>query len=362
MNNNVIGFDVGTGNLVGAKYKDDAETIEISKMRNVFYLIDPELFKSTMMVDNKLSFIEILNDEDEIEKVAIIGQDAYDWCNAFDASVRRPMQKGVITTKDIDALEVVTLMVERLVGRSNGGFCVYSIPAQSIDVDIPPVLYHEKVFGKIFESLGYKSEPMNEGMSIIFSECAKENFTGISLSFGAGLTNVACSFKGVPALTFSVSRGGDWIDESVADSLGLIPNRITKVKEKDTFDLMNPKEGRKSEKRIREAIAVYYENLINYVLRNFVNEIEKKSEGIDLETEMPIVVSGGTSMAGNFLEMFKNVFSKLSDNFPFDISEIRAASDPLCAVANGNLIYASWKNKKNLGENKDEERSKTSKK
>ena len=48
----------------------------------------------------------------------------------------------------------------------------------------------------------------------------------------------------------------------------------------------------------------------------------------------------GTSLAENFLPFFEQVFEKKRRKFPFDVSEIRHASDPLNAVARGLLIQA----------------------
>jgi len=51
-------------------------------------------------------------------------------------------------------------------------------------------------------------------------------------------------------------------------------------------------------------------------------------------------VSGGTSKAGGFLEFFKEVFEEKRKKFPIEISEIRAAKEPLDAVARGLLVQA----------------------
>jgi actin-related protein len=51
-----------------------------------------------------------------------------------------------------------------------------------------------------------------------------------------------------------------------------------------------------------------------------------------------IVFSGGTSMAGNFIELVKDVFKKI--DFPIPVKEIRMAKDPLHATAKGALVAA----------------------
>lgn len=356
MSKQIMGFDVGTGNLVFAK--QEGKDIISESMRNMFYPLDPETLNTSLFSPDKSDYIEIKNDKNEIEKVILVGQDAYDLCNAVNAEVFRPMKKGVISSQELDSLDVISLMIEKMIGgKVTDGYCVYSIPAQPVDIDAPSVLWHEKVFDKIFTKLGYKTKAMNEGMSVIFAECSKENFTGIGISFGAGLTNVALSFNGIPVLTFAVSRGGDWIDEKVGENQNIKPNKISKVKEKEDFNVIDPSSGgRKQEQRIRENIAVYYENLINYVLKIFIREFQKKADGIDLDTDITIVVSGGTSKANGFLELFKKVLDENSKDFPFDIKEIRSASDPLDAVARGNLVYALWEESKNNPPKKGKEK------
>ena len=46
--------------------------------------------------------------------------------------------------------------------------------------------------------------------------------TGVAISMGAGMCNIAVMYQGMTALSFSVSRGGDWIDECVATDTGRI--------------------------------------------------------------------------------------------------------------------------------------------
>jgi actin-related protein len=53
-----------------------------------------------------------------------------------------------------------------------------------------------------------------------------------------------------------------------------------------------------------------------------------------------LVISGGTSLAGGFLELFEERFNKRRKKFPIEVSEIRQAKDPLNAVAHGMLIQA----------------------
>ena len=51
-----------------------------------------------------------------------------------------------------------------------------------------------------------------------------------------------------------------------------------------------------------------------------------------------IVFSGGTSMAGNFIELVRDVFKAI--DFPLPVKEVRMAKDPFNATAKGALIAA----------------------
>ena len=111
-------------------------------------------------------------------------------------------------------------------------------------------------------SLGINNKPINEAMAIIYSECQKEKFSGISYSFGAGMVNCVMAWRGVEACKFSTARSGDFIDNSVADSLDIVSNRVTSIKEK-YLDLSCDQTNYENKKiaRILEALHFYYESI-----------------------------------------------------------------------------------------------------
>jgi len=270
------------------------------------------------------------------ESTYIVGHDAFAFGNMFNQPIKRPMQKGMIASDNVDAADILAVMVQSIVGepKDEKERCFYSIPAESLDMQ-NNVLYHEAIFGRILSALGYQPIAFNEATAVVFAECEDQANTGIGISFGAGMTNVSVCYKGIEITKFSLARGGDWIDQNAAQSLGMVSNRLTAIKEKPDFDLRSPASGgKKNEKRLREALGFYYANLIQYT----ITHISKELEGLD--TEFPdsirVVVSGGTSMPQGFLDLVKETFDRFE--FPFDISEVGHASDPLGAVAKGCLV------------------------
>jgi len=321
-----IGLDCGTMNICCAR--NDADQIRIT--RNVFLPISDE---SVSM--SELSNISYVKSEDG--DVFIIGEDAFKFANIFGQAVSRPMEKGLISPKEISAIDVLTLIIRGLVGniKDRDVYCAYSIPAEAID-ETRSVVYHTRVFGRILGALGVNHRPVNEGAAIIYSECSKERFSGVGISFGAGMCNVAIMYKGVEVLKFSTSRSGDYVDNSVAESLSLIPNRVTSIKER-RLDLAKGfmGEGDKKIRRVMEALEYYYSALINYTIKKVINEFDEKVD-IEVDEKLPVIISGGTSMPNGFLELFKSTISQ--HDLPFGVSEVRQARNPLTAVANGLLV------------------------
>ena len=321
-----VGLDIGTMNIVSARQGDDKKTL-IARIRDSF--LDLDLSAKKML---KLSGVDFIEREDEI---LIIGDAALETANVFGQEARRPLSQGLISAGEIDAIEVLGILIKHVLGEPSDKdeVCYFSVPAAPVDDLSRDVVYHQGVFERIVSECGYDAVASNEAMAIIFSECAKEGFSGLSISFGAGMCNIALAVNTIEGLCFSVARGGDWIDSGSARATGSTRSKIVAVKESG-IDLLNPKT------REEEAIAVYYKSLIEYCLKHVANEFKKISGKFSLPKPIPLVISGGTSKAGGFVEFFKQVLEKQKKRFPIEVSEIRHAKDPLNAVALGLCIQA----------------------
>jgi len=350
MKEKFVGFDIGTGNLVCARALDisdkDKIKAEITMMRNMFIPVSKSDITLSELSNSTLKYIEVYETDGSLDKIAVIGEDAFKWANIFGGEVRRPMNKGVISNKESDAYEIVAGMISDMIKSDDEDkyekkYCVYSVPASPIDENIPSVKFHEAIFNQIFSKLGYTSMALNEGMAIIYSNCKKENYTGIGISFGAGLTNISISYKGIPAITFSIGRGGDWIDYKSAEATGKMVTRITSLKENklSLLPATIPNEKR-DERRIKDVVRIFYTQLMEYTLEKICKKIEEYTDNISIDMPVPIILSGGTSMIEGFKEKFEEIFNdKYINMFPFEISEIRYANDQLTSVAQGCLEY-----------------------
>ena len=321
-----VGLDLGTMNIVSARQLT-GNKVETKRVRDAF--LDLDLSAKKQLRLSKVDYVE------QDDAIVVIGDSALNMANLFKREARRPLSRGVISAGELDAQQILSLLVGHVLGDpvEKGEHCFYSVPAAPIDDEGQDIIYHTEVFRKIISEYGYTAHPMNEAMAIVYSQCAEDNFSGLGVSFGSGMCNIALAYQTVKGMDFSVSRGGDWIDEHAAKAMGSTASRMCAIKERGV-DLIRP------EGRDQEALALYIRALIKYCLENIAIQFKKVQSAMDLPEPIPFVVSGGTSKAGGFLEVFKEEFDLVKKGFPIEISEIRAAKDPMTAVAEGLLVLA----------------------
>lgn len=324
------GLDIGTMNLVSARQTQNG--IKTRRIRDAF--LDLPLDAKKML---KLSDVDFVEREDDL---VILGDPALDVANMFGKEVRRPLSAGLVSPSEFDSLEVLSLLVKNVLSKPavENEHCYFSVPAEPVDVPDQDIVYHQGVFERIVTECGFAAHASNEAMAILFSETAKEGFSGIGLSFGAGMVNVALAMNTIEGLSFSVARAGDWIDRGAARSIGSTAARMCMIKEQG-LDLNKRKKTREE-----EAIAFYYKAMIGYALDNLAKEFKRVESKFALPKAIPIVVSGGSSMVGGFLDIFQEVFNEKAKKFPIPISEIRQPDEPLNCVARGLLIQAMQEN------------------
>ncbi|MFC7177577.1 hypothetical protein [Halosegnis marinus] len=318
------GIDIGTMNIVSAR-QDGGETVFVQQ-RNSFVEID-----YSDMAEQMLSRSDVLHIR-KGDDVYVVGDDALNFANIFNQETRRPMSQGILSSEEKSAIPMIKLIIEQVLGEPEqpGERVFYSTPADPIDSDLS-TLYHQKTLESFLGDMGFDPEPINEGMAVIYSELADSNFTGLGISFGAGMTNVCLSYYAVPVMTFSVARGGDWIDEQTATATGQTVDKVTSIKEDDfRLDFTTDAGG------VEGALSIYYDNLLDYVIEKISDEVNEEDveEGLDI----PVVVTGGTSSPAGFESLFEERFEQAS--IPFSISSVNKVDDPLYSVARGALVAA----------------------
>jgi len=328
------GLDCGTSFYIAA-----TEEL-VKKQRNAFLTVDGEVNQVKRMLKRQgIPFVE------KAGKVHIVGQHAFNYAQIFStAELKRPMKSGLLNPTEKDALPVLNAIIGELLGDAvDGETCVYCIPSKPIDVQ-REVSYHEDVLRTIIEQYGYKVRKIEEAVAIGYEGLVDTQLTGVAISMGAGMCNIAVMYQGMTALSFSVSRGGDWVDENVAMDTGVSKAKVTNIKETSTtLDLssatyQNIYEEETDEANVLIAIRSYYGALINYLLTNLKVQFEGVENVPNFPEPVPIVIGGGTALVKGFLDVFNEQFDQ--DEFPIPISEIILIEDAHTAVSRGCLSEA----------------------
>ena len=327
-----FGLDCGTSFYICATENS------IKKQRNAFLTVDGEPGQvKRMLKRQKIPFVE------KSGKVHIVGQHAFNYAQIFGSvDLRRPMKSGLLNPEERDALPILNAIIGELLGKAKKDeVCVYCIPAKPIDMD-REVSYHEDVLKQIIESYGYNAHVIEEGVALAYEGLVDNNLTGISISMGAGQCNICVMYAGMTALSFSVARGGDWIDENVSNDTGVSRAKVQYIKEnarlidlssgikKDIYD-----EGEEEQANVLHAIRSYYGVLINYLLTNLTHQFEGADKMPNFPEDVPIIIGGGTCLIKGFIDVFNEQFNQ--DAFPIPVKEIKIVEDSHTAIARGCL-------------------------
>ena len=222
------GLDCGTSFYISAT--EDT----IKKQRNAFLTVDGEVSQVKRMLKRQgIPYVE------KAGKVHIVGKHAFNYAQIFSAAkLRRPMKNGLLNPIERDSLPVLNAIIGELLGKAKENeICVYCVPAKPIDAD-REVSYHEDVLRTIIEQYGYKAKKIEEPVALGYEGLVDSELTGIAISMGAGMCNVAVMYQGMTALSFSVARGGDWVDDNVSVDTGVSGAKVTYIKESsNTLDL-----------------------------------------------------------------------------------------------------------------------------
>lgn len=327
----MVGLDVGTSFIVASREKKG--NIEYLDFRDAFYVIKPTTPVATKMIEKGLAGKVFIKDADG--SFILLGKDAIEKAIERNDTAKRPMYRGVVSSKEKDAKRILSFILKEVVGKPNqpGEKIVFCVPAQPVDQEGQDfdVGYHEDVVTTILKECDYDPRAINEAEALCYAELENDEYTGIAISCGAGMTNVCVMLNGEPTVLFSTTKSGDWIDRMSAVAVGEPESVVQAEKEGGGFKIGEP-----TDNPILAAVSAYYQRLIDYTTKQLSVALTGHKSLPKFKTPLTIVIAGGTSQAEGYVEEFTK---KLQDNnFPLPIKEVRHASDPLHAVSKGCLI------------------------
>jgi hypothetical protein len=325
------GLDVGTSYIVLSQELNNE--IAYKDFRDAFYVIKPTTPVATKMIEKGLSGKVFIKDSDG--SFILLGKDAIEKAIERNDNAKRPMSKGVVSAKEKDAKRVLAFILKEVAGQASepGEKLVFCVPAQPVDQEDEDfdIGYHEDVVKSIRSECGYDARAINEAEALCYSELGDDDYTGIGVSCGAGMTNVCVMLNGEPTVVFSTTKSGDWIDRMSAIATGEKDSVVQAEKENGGFKI-----GEHTDNPILSAVSSYYDRLIDYTTKQLSFALSNHKLLPKFKNPLLVVVAGGTSQANGYIEIFAKKL--LENGFPLEIREVKHASDPLHAVSKGCLI------------------------
>jgi hypothetical protein len=325
------GLDVGTSYIVLSTEKKG--TVEYTDFRDAFYIIKPTTPVATKMIEKGLNGKVFIKDNDG--SFIILGKDAIEKAIERNDTAKRPMYRGVVSAKEKDAKRILAFILKEVAGKAKepNEKLVFCVPAQPIDQEDEDfdVGYHEDVVKTVLAECGYDARAINEAEALCYAELESDDYTGIAISCGAGMTNVCVMLNGEPTVVFSTTKSGDWIDRMTAVATGEPDSVVQAEKEGGDFKIGEPNTN-----PVLAAVSSYYERLIDYTTKQLSVALTGHKSLPKFKNPLKIVIAGGTSQAKGYIENFQRKL--IDNNFPLPIKEVVHASDPLHAVSKGCLI------------------------
>ncbi len=322
-----VGLDLGTSTVVSAR--KNGKGIRAHSELNAFIELPTSRFTEQILHQNEIDFVR------ENGHLVVYGNGAFKFANMFNAETRRPMRHGLVNANEPYAQKLLEVIVTKLVGKpkSKGQLLCFSVPGPPQDSP-SSLVYHEALMKQMLENLGFDAKPINEGLAVVFSELEKENFSGIGISFGGGLTNVCLAYLSVPVFSFAVDKGGDDVDEAVGEVAGVTATRVKAIKE-DGLDLRH-----KGRSKIAGALQIYYDDLITTVVEGIGESLSSADRMPKLDKPLSVVLGGGTALPKGFVDRFAKALD--AQKLPIALADVRMAKDPLTATARGALLAALY--------------------
>jgi hypothetical protein len=321
-----LGLDVGTSRLVVAR--QTGEVVRYESQLNAFVSIPYSKITEGVLKSEHIPHT--------IQKgqIMVQGNESEKFADLLNVETRRTMTKGFLDPREESSLQVIRELLVNLLGYRDPyreRKVTFTVPAPPLGSE-DSLTFHEKTLKQMIADLGYESTCINEGLAVVYGEMERSNYTGIGISCGGGLCNVCLAYLSVPVLSFSVPKAGDFIDLNASRISGERANRIRMAKEA-SFHF----NGYFAD-RVHQVIGVYYDDVIQTLVSSLAEAFERAGSLPRFGRPIPLVLSGGTAMPAGFRDRFAKILGE--QNFPFTISEVRIAENPLHSTAKGALACA----------------------
>ena len=277
--------------------------------------------------------------------IILMGDSAVDFAKLFQVQTLPLLSEGVIPENDPLDRQVIASLVEALLPKptTSGEICCMALPGTASGRSTGENSEFE-FFSRLARLRGYTPVILSAGMAAILAASVDNSFTGMSLTFGAASCELALAHRGIEIANCVIPRGGDWIDEQLAqrnnDSAYDINGEqfldiaaATRRKETAVTSIANPNSDED------QFVSDLYQDLLGQLIDaaelTFLHTVRMRN----VPQPITLICTGGGARINGFAELLTR---KLQTNpLPLEIAELRMAADSDYTAARGLLISAA---------------------
>jgi len=276
--------------------------------------------------------------------LTILGDNAAEYSNLFHVRPQSLLPQGRLPTNDPVARQSLAALVDALLGEpdQSGEMCGVTLPGGESFQSLATSSELE-FFSRLIRLRGFFPQVLSAGMAAVLAELSRYGFTGLGLSFGAATSELVVAHRGIELLMCSIPKGGDWLDEQLAQKFG---DMIRDEAGEPIRDLAKAEERRRLAERLLSPanddtdryLASLHRDLIYSLIRSATFALASHPQAIEIPQPLPVVVVGGVSRIAGFEELLRESFELA--RFPLVIREVRFSTRHDFTVARGCLIHA----------------------
>lgn len=295
---------------------------------------------------------EILNRLDvthlEINGQLIVPEDSADGiAEFFRIPTTQAISNDQVVKSSDAARQVIVELVDALLptpGHPNE-VCCFTVGGISGDGDVDGSRNEvNQLVAQTIGRRGYQPLGIGGATAVSLAELGDQALTGVGITFGAAHCETALMCHGVELARSSVERGGNWIDEQLAEQQALhiwdqSGNRHLDVrsardwKESNVGSILSPTLVEESQ------LAALYRELVADVLAAVRDAFTNAPHAFDALQPVGVVCAGGTASRHGFREI---MFDELRKNpLPFGITPVQIVGAWEYSAARGCLIRAT---------------------
>ena len=294
----------------------------------------------------------------------LLGDAAWEHAGLFHVRTRPLLLNGLIPEHDPVARQVLATITDAVLPRASqpGEQCSLTIPGGS-DLSGRASRASVDFFTRLVALRGYEPLIVPAPSGLILAEHVSHGFTGIGLVFGGSACEAVLAHCGVIVCHTRIDRGGDWIDEQLAETLGLVTWDSNGDRFLDTATSCRLREAnatvgqalsaaaasklvagmtrvdqQANASEFVEVLGSSLNDLLHDTVREFAAELSRCRQAADLPQPFAFVCGGGLTQGPSFLSLLQKALA--AHRLPVEVQPPRVASGWPHTVTRGLLIAA----------------------